>query len=155
LCYIDEVELRQAIERQLNKIEHAHRFPRAVSVGNPREFIQAEKQEEIAEGCKRLIKNCITCWNYLYLSQKLAETNDLESREALRQAVANGSVVSWQDINLLGEYDFSDEKLQGQSRQPQSLKLSAQSIWELCDQFGSNAGTLGAALGFSLSPVST
>ena len=57
LRYIDEVELRQAIERQLNKIEHAHRFARAVSVGNPREFIQAEKQEqEIAEGCKRLIK---------------------------------------------------------------------------------------------------
>ena len=46
------------------------------------------------------------------MSQKLAETNDLESREALRQAVANGSVVSWQHINLLGEYDFSDEKLQ-------------------------------------------
>ena len=28
------------------------------------------------------------------------------------QAIANGSVVSWQHINLLGEYDFSDEKLQ-------------------------------------------
>jgi hypothetical protein len=27
-------------------------------------------------------------------------------------AIANGSVVSWQHINLLGEYDFSDEKLQ-------------------------------------------
>jgi TnpA family transposase len=113
LRYVDEVELRKAIERQLNKIEHAHRFTRAVSVGNPREFIQAEKQEqEIAEGCKRLIKNCITCWNYLYLSQKLAETDDLERREALLQAIANGSVVSWQHINLLGEYDFSDDKLQ-------------------------------------------
>jgi len=65
LRFIDEVALRQAIERQLNKIEHAHRFARAVSVGNPREFIEAEKQEqEIAEGCKRLIKNCITCCNY-------------------------------------------------------------------------------------------
>jgi hypothetical protein len=27
-------------------------------------------------------------------------------------AVAHGSVISWQHINLLGEYDFSDEKLQ-------------------------------------------
>ena len=50
-------------------IEHVHRFTRAVSVGNPREFLQAEKQEqEIAKACKRLIKNCIICWNYLYLS---------------------------------------------------------------------------------------
>jgi hypothetical protein len=34
-----------------------------------------------------------------------------EAREILFQAIANGSVVSWQHINLLGEYDFSDEKL--------------------------------------------
>jgi hypothetical protein len=50
-------------------VEYVHRFTRAVSVGNPREFLQAEKQEqEMAEACKRLIKNCIICWNYLYLS---------------------------------------------------------------------------------------
>jgi hypothetical protein len=41
----------------------------------------------------------------------LAETDDLEGREALLRAVAYGSVVSWQHINPLGEYDFSDEKL--------------------------------------------
>jgi hypothetical protein len=45
------------------------------------------------------------------LSQKLAETNDIERREALLQAIANGSVLRWQHINLLGEYDFSDDKL--------------------------------------------
>jgi Tn3 transposase DDE domain len=61
-----------------------HRFTRAVSVGNPREFLQAEKEDqEMAEACKRLIKNCIICWNYLYLSQKLEEITDTESREAL------------------------------------------------------------------------
>ena len=113
LHYIDDVTLRQAIERQLNKIELAHRFTRAVLVGNPREFLQAEKQEqEIAEGCNRLIKNCIVCWNYLDLSQKLAETTDSEHRETLLQAITHGSVVAWQHLNLLGEYDFSEEKLQ-------------------------------------------
>ena len=113
LRFIDDVALRQAIERQLNKIEHAHRFTRAVSVGNPREFIQVEKQDqEIAESCKRLIKNCIICWNYLYLSQKLVEMEDPDRREALLQAIANGSIASWRHLNLLGEYDFSEEKLQ-------------------------------------------
>ena len=113
LRYIDDLELRQAIEKQLNKIENSHQFSRAVSIGNPREFTQAEKQEqEVAEGCKRLIKNAITCWNYLYLSQKISEVIGPEAREILFQAIANGSVVSWQHINLLGEYDFSDEKLQ-------------------------------------------
>jgi hypothetical protein len=48
-----------------------HRFRRAVSVGSPREFLQAEKEDqELAEASKRLIKNCIICWNYLYLSLK-------------------------------------------------------------------------------------
>ena len=112
LRYIDDVTLRQAIEGQLNKIELAHRFTRAVSVGNPREFLHAEKQEqELAEGCKRLIKNCLVCWNYLYLSQKLAETTDPEQRDRLLHAIAHGSVVAWGHFNLLGEYDLSEEKL--------------------------------------------
>ena len=33
-------------------------------------------------------------------------------RRRFRQAIANGSIVSWQHINLLGEYDFSDDKLE-------------------------------------------
>ena len=57
------------------------------------------------------IKNCIICWNYLYLSQKLEEITDTESREALLEAVAHGSTVAWRHLNLLGEYDFSAEKL--------------------------------------------
>ena len=36
LRYIDEVELRQAIEKQLNRVELANGFTRAVVVGNPR-----------------------------------------------------------------------------------------------------------------------
>jgi hypothetical protein len=47
-----------------------------------------------------------------YLSQKISEVIGPEAREILIQAITNGSVVSWQHINLLGEYDFSDEKLQ-------------------------------------------
>jgi len=78
----------------------------------------------VAEGCKRLIKNAITCWNYLYLSQKISEVIGPEAREILFQAIANGSVVSWQHINLLGEYDFSDEKLQDSVGSKPSFRCS-------------------------------
>src|SRR6266481_7540543 len=109
----DDPVLRQAIEKQMDRIEHVHRFTRAVSVGNPREFLQAEKEDqEMAEACKRLIKNCIICWNYLYLSQKLAEIDDPAKREELLQAMAHGSAAAWGHLNLLGEYDFSEDKLQ-------------------------------------------
>ncbi len=39
------------------------------------------------------------------------EREDAASREAFLHAVAHGSAVSWQRVHLLGEYDFSDEKL--------------------------------------------
>ena len=42
----------------------------------------------MAEACKLLIKNCIICWNYLYLSQKLEEIKYTASREAFLDAVA-------------------------------------------------------------------
>ncbi len=113
LRYLDELELRQAIEKQLNKVELANRFTRAVAVGNPREFTQGEKEEqEMAESCNRLIKNCIICWNYLYLSKKLDQAETIEAKDHLLAAITSHSVVSWAHINLLGEYDFSDEKLQ-------------------------------------------
>ena len=69
-------------------------------------------EQEIAEGCRRLIKNAIICWNYLYLTQQIAAAESDERRQAILAAVRNGSVVTWQHINLHGEYDFSDEKLQ-------------------------------------------
>lgn len=113
LRYLDELELRQAIEKQLNKVELANRFTRAIAVGNPREFTQAEKeQQEIGESCNRLIKNCIICWNYLYLSKKQSQNENQENKDRLLEAISTHSVVSWAHINLLGEYDFSDEKLQ-------------------------------------------
>ena len=112
LRYIDDVELRQAIEKQLNKVELANRFTRAVAVGNPREFTQGDKEEqEIAEACNRLIKNAIICWNYLYLSQKLTRIKNPEQKERLLAAIASHSVICWEHTNLLGEYDFSDNKL--------------------------------------------
>jgi len=34
-----------------------------------------------------------------------------EHQQILLQAIARGSIVAWQHINLLGEYDFSEERL--------------------------------------------
>jgi TnpA family transposase len=112
LRYLDDIDLRQAIEKQLNKVELANGLTRAVAVGNPREFVQTEKEEqEIAEACNRLIKNSIICWNYLYLTKKIFQFKDSEQKETLKKAIQTHSVLCWEHINLLGEYDFSDEKL--------------------------------------------
>ncbi|MEC5383797.1 Tn3 family transposase [Aurantimonas sp. C2-6-R+9] len=125
LRYLDELALRQAVEQQLSRIELANRFTRDVAVGNPREFLQAEKDDqEIAEACNRLIKNSIICWNYLYLENKLATLRDSGQRQVLMTAIASHSMISWAHVNLLGEYDFSDEKLRD-SFGPRSSRVAA------------------------------
>ena len=112
LRYVNEAELRQSIEKQLNKVELSNRFTRAVAVGNSHEYTQTEKEaQEVAEGCNRLIKNSIICWNYLYLERQLEKLNDPEARENLLRIIATHSPISWAHINMLGEYDFSEEKL--------------------------------------------
>lgn len=112
LQYIDDVELRQAIEKQLNKLESSNKFAKAVFYGNNQEFQQSTKDEQlIVDGCKRLIENAIICWNYLYLSKMLVDTKIENERKHLVNVIKNSSVIAWQHINLQGEYDFSDETL--------------------------------------------
>ena len=111
LRYIDDVALRVAIKAQLNQVELANRFTRAVAVGNSREFAYAHQDDQqIAEACNRLIKNAIICWNYLYLEMRLRSA-DAAQRKDLLLAIKTHSPMYWAHINLLGEYDFSDAKL--------------------------------------------
>ena len=112
LKYFDEVELRQAIEKQLNKLESSNKLAKAVFYGNNQEFQYATKEEQcIAEGCKRLIENAIICWNYLYLARSIYLTESENEKNKIIQAIKLKSVIVWRHINLHGEYDFSDEKL--------------------------------------------
>lgn len=78
LRYMDNVELSQAIERQLNIVELIHRFSKAVFFADNQEFCAETKEEqEVVAGCKQLIQNTIVLWKNLYLSQKLNRMNDL------------------------------------------------------------------------------
>jgi TnpA family transposase len=112
LKYRDDCQFRQAIEKQLNKGEGANKFSKAISFGHNNEFIQSEKEDqEIAEGCRRLIKNAIVCWNYLYLSRELVTEKNEERRAELIEAIRNGSAATWKHFNLHGEFDFSDGRM--------------------------------------------
>lgn len=113
LKYLEDVVFRQSIEKQLNKVELANRFTKAINVGDSYGFTQGEREDqEILESCNRLIKNSIICWNYLYLSHKLEDMKgNLLQKKAFMKAISTHSVMSWSHINMLGEYDFSDEKL--------------------------------------------
>ncbi len=104
--------LRQEIEKQLNKVELANSFTRAVAVGSPREFTHASKEDqEVAEACNRLIKNSIICWNALYLTKRLERIANPIERAEFIAAIRAHSLISWGHINMLGLYDFPEETL--------------------------------------------
>ncbi len=111
LRYVDDVELRQSIEKQLSKIEQSQKFAKAVAFGNNQEFSEGDKQmQDIIANCRRLIENMVICWNYLYLTQKLTELPDANKNRQLLETFKNSSIITWQHINFHGEYDFSEEK---------------------------------------------
>ena len=108
LVYIDKVELRQRIEKQLNKSEASNRFAKAIFFGNNAEFIFASQEEQnIANNCKRLIQNAVILWNYLYIDKKLQEARSQSQKDEIIEAIKNSSIVHWSHINFYGTYDFT------------------------------------------------
>jgi len=108
LTYYDDVELRQRIEKQLNKVELANKFSAAVFFANNQEFqVGTKEEQEIATACKVLIQNAIVLWNYLYLSQRLSSTADPNDRRDMLEAITGGSIIAWAHVNMQGEYDFT------------------------------------------------
>ena len=84
--------------------------------GQNGQFRYAGKEEQqVADACKRLVQNVIVCWNYLYLNQYLLQA-PATKRQVVADAIAASSPVSWQHINLHGEFDFSDEAVKDSLR---------------------------------------
>jgi len=111
LRYMDDQALRKRIDDQLDRLESARHFARVVFYGQNGQIPYAGKEEQqLADACKRLVQNAIVCWNCLYLNQYLFQAPAAE-RQQVADAIAASSPVSWQHINLHGEFDFSDEAL--------------------------------------------
>jgi TnpA family transposase len=108
LTYFDDVELRQRIEKQLNKVELSNKFSKAILFSNNQEFKQWGKEEqEITVACMALIQNAILLWNYLYISQLVINNEDSKERARMIYSIKRGSMTAWGHVNLQGEYDFT------------------------------------------------
>ena len=107
LTYYDDVELRQQIQMQLGRIELSNKFSNAVFFDRDHEFQEGEiEQQKISTACMVLIQNAIVLWNYLFMSELIANTSDPELREELIASIKQGSMLSWRHVNLRGNYNF-------------------------------------------------
>ncbi len=121
LTYMDDVSLRQAIQKQLNKIELSNKFSDAVFFANNQEFKQGSKEEqEIAMNCRMLIQNAIVLWNYLYLSQRLANAPNQQQQTEWLEIIKKTQCASF--LPRLNQILKTQQK-----RKPRcELKLSCQ-----------------------------
>ena len=108
LDFIDDVDLRQAVQKALNRGEAYHRFRRAVAYVNGGKFrVQTEAEQQIWNECSRVIANSIIFYNTALLSKVYAQkltAGDQAAIDMLRKI----SPVAWQHVNLFGTFEFSD-----------------------------------------------
>jgi len=108
LNYIDDVVLRQRIEKQLNKVEASNKFSKAVFFGNNQEYtVSTVEEQNIANNSKRLIQNAIILWNYLFITKKLQQAKNKIEKDDILKAIKNSSIIYWNFINFYGTYDFT------------------------------------------------
>lgn len=89
---------------------NSNKFAKAISHGNNQQLIVATYREQLtAEDRKRLIAKSINCWNLLHLLGSLAKCKKPADREVLLKNILATSTRSWEHINMLGEYDFSEK----------------------------------------------
>lgn len=107
LDFIDDVNLRQSVQKALNRGEAYHRFRRAISYVNAGKLrVKTEAEQQVWNECARLIANAVIYYNTLLLSRVYENKQAADDREAM-DIVGTISPVAWQHVNLFGRFEFS------------------------------------------------
>lgn len=106
LTFIDDVGLRQSVQKALNRGEAYHRFRRAISYVNAGKFrLKTEAEQHIWNECSRLIANAVIYYNTLLLS-RVYEQKRASGDHAAADIVKDISPNAWQHVHLIGAFDF-------------------------------------------------
>ena len=107
LDFIDDVTLRQSVQKALNRGEAYHRFRRAIAYVNAGKLhVHTEAEQQIWNECSRLIANAVIYYNAAISSRVLQHkqaAGDDETVEILKGI----SPVAWQHVNLFGRFEFN------------------------------------------------
>ena len=111
LTYIDEVGLRQSVQKALNRGEAYHRFRRAISYVNAGKFrVKTEAEQQIWNECSRLIANAVIYYNTLLLSRVYTQkqaAGDHVAADIIKEISPN----AWQHVHLIGAFNFEQARL--------------------------------------------
>ncbi|MDT0581504.1 Tn3 family transposase [Brumicola blandensis] len=108
LNYIDDEELRQKIQKQLNRVELGQKLADKVLFGrNGKLQVGLHDEIQLVMASNTLIRNMIILWNYLFLSDYCLSLDTFEERDSVVKSISTGSVISWAHINFMGIYEFN------------------------------------------------
>lgn len=109
LDYIDDVTLRQSVQKALNRGEAYHRFRKSVAYMNEGKFrVKTETEQNIWNECARLIANAIIYYNTLLLSKVYDQKLNAKDEAAIN-ILRSVSPVAWRHVNMIGKIDFTAE----------------------------------------------
>ncbi len=109
LRYVDDPEIRASVEAVLANGEHSNVFSRAVMGNEPYRWL-TQREQLIAEGCKRLMMNAINYYNHLLMLKMLAQCKTAEERQEKLKLIVQTNTHTWSHINLKGTYDFTEHE---------------------------------------------
>ena len=130
LNYFDDHQLRQNIQKQLNRVELLQAFNGAVFWDRGGEFYVASLDEQKKYAlCRSILQNSVILWKYLELTKRIKTLKSPSMRMKYIQSIARGSVLSWAHINFHGTYDFSPtKKTKGRFERDQLMKVNLPQI---------------------------
>ena len=110
LDFIDDVELRQGVQKALNRGEAYHRLRRVVAFVNGGKFsAQTEVEHQIWNECSWLITNAVIYYNTALLS-RVYEQKQAVNDQAVMDTIKGMSPVAWQHVHLIGKFEFITEQ---------------------------------------------
>lgn len=111
LRYVDNKDLRDAIQKQLNKGENGNKMDRALILGRMEYNISEPVDQEISECCKKILKNIIVCWNYMYLTKKLDSASSYTDKARILDNIDSSLILTWSHFLTHGKFEFSNQQL--------------------------------------------
>ena len=108
LNYVDDEELRQNIQKQLNRVELGQKLADKVLFGrNGKLQVGLHDEVQLVMASNTLLRNMIILWNYLFLSDYCLTLDSEEQRAKVIESISTGSVIAWAHINFMGIYEFN------------------------------------------------
>jgi TnpA family transposase len=109
LKYVDNLVLRQSVQKVLNRGEGYHQLRRAIAHENAGKLrVDTEEEQNVWNECARLVANAIIFFNS-YILTRLLEQMEEQNKTDMVDRIKKVSPIAWGHINLGGRFKLTHQ----------------------------------------------